>query len=149
MTIVHDRYVVAETPSDGWLDAVRTLQGTPNRKVVHLMVRVLDPTTERQEIRALAQGLIDDRNARGGNMPAVETTRNTIFPKAWADRLPEPRDLAAYYRARYKRGCLLSFPGNSQNSVTPSSVPFSIMPSSFCGRGSAWAKITSVSGRGS
>lgn len=102
MTIVHDRYVVAPTLSEAWLDAVRLLHGTRGGKAVHLLVRITQPPAEISTIRAAAQDLIDTWNAgRTKQMPHIETTRNTIFPASWAQRHPEPADLAAYYQERY------------------------------------------------
>ncbi len=117
MTIVADRYIVAQSLSEGWLDALRCLSDVPSRKVVHLLVRILDPTAEDAAVRAAAQGLVDDWNAGHGAKDQfydVETTRNTIFPAAWARRHPEPADLAAYYRERYTKDGLLGFTNNGR-----------------------------------
>ena len=98
-----DRYVSARTLSDGWLGAVRLLHGIPGGKVVHLVVRILEPHLEIPEIRAAAQGLIAANNrSRKREMPDIETTRNTIFPVAYARRTKGPKQLAAYYRERYE-----------------------------------------------
>ncbi len=116
MTIVDDRYIVAADLSEGWLDAVRATAQMPTGKGVHLLIRILDPVAEDPAIRAAAQGVIDDYNATHSRteLPDIETTRNTIFPAAWARRHPEPEDLAAYYRERYTRDGLLGFPNNSR-----------------------------------
>lgn len=100
-----DRYVVADSLSVAWLDAVRQVHAIPSRKAVHLLLRITDPAAEDLVIRAKAQGLIDDWNAGHPAHPKydIETTRNTIYPESWADRNPEPSDLAEYYRARYPR----------------------------------------------
>lgn len=113
MSILGERYVLAENLSEGWLDAVRLLHGVPGLKVVHLVVRILKPQHEIPEIRAAAQRLIDE-NSRGrdGEMPDIETTRNTIFPAAYAQRTRGPKALAAYYRERYE--LLRSFPHNDR-----------------------------------
>jgi thymidylate synthase len=90
------------------------LQGSRTNKAVHLMLRIADPSREEPEIHAAAQGLIDTINAdldESKHLPDVVTTRNTMFPASWASRHPEPADLAAYYRARYRR--LRTHPGNS------------------------------------
>ena len=47
-------------------------------------------------------------------MPDVETTRNTIFPAAWARRTDGPEELAAYYRERYTKDGLLGFNDNNR-----------------------------------
>lgn len=99
---VADRYVQAPDLSRGWLEAARLLAATPGSKLVHLIIRIADPTAEDPEIRAAAQELIDERNRVAKHeMPDIDTTRNTIFPAAWARRHPEPAALAAYYRERY------------------------------------------------
>lgn len=115
MTVIDDRYIVATNLSEGWLDAVRVIERTPKYKTVHLLIRILDPVAEDSAIRAAAQGLIDDYNAtHRREMPDIETTRNTIFPAAWAKRHPDPEDLAAYYRERYTKDGLLGFNNNSR-----------------------------------
>ncbi len=116
MTIIDDRYIVAANLSEGWLDAVRAVAPMPKGKGIHLLIRILDPAAEDPAIRAAAQGLIDDYNASHtrSELPAIETTRNTIFPAAWARRHPDPEDLAAYYRARYTKNGLLGFPNNGR-----------------------------------
>lgn len=117
-TTVTDRYVDAPTLSEGWLGAMAAVSRTTRWKAVHLLVRIADPTVEVHEIRQAAEGLIAEVN-RGvedkRQKPAVETTRNTIFPASWARRMPEPADLAAYYRERYtKDGGLRSFSRNGR-----------------------------------
>jgi thymidylate synthase len=109
------RYVGAANVSEGWLAAVRLLYDAPGEKVVHLVVRIADPTTEVEAIRAGAESLIDDWNrSHSPEMPSVETTRNTIFPARWAERTDGPEELADYYRQRYTKDGLLGFPGNSR-----------------------------------
>jgi len=116
MTIIDDRYIVAANLSEGWLDAVRAVEPMPKGKGIHLLIRILDPVTEDPAIRAAAQGLIDDYNAAHSRneMPDIETTRNTIFPAAWARRHPDPVELAQYYRDRYTKDGLRGFRGNSR-----------------------------------
>jgi thymidylate synthase len=117
MALLDDRYVVGESISQAWVDAVRAINAVPGRKVVHLIVRILDPTMEVPEIRRHAQALIDKHNrGRPSNEHYydIETTRNTIFPAAWARRNPEPRDLAAYYRERYIKDGLKGFCHNER-----------------------------------
>jgi thymidylate synthase len=106
--IIGDRFIDAEDVSTAWLDAVRVLDVTPRRKVVHLIARIRRPDQEIELIRHEADQLIDSRN----NLSAIDTTRNTIFPAAWAARNPEPSDLASYYRDRYTKAALLGIPGN-------------------------------------
>jgi thymidylate synthase len=114
MSIAGDRYVLAENLSEGWLDAVRLLHDVPGGKVVHLIVRILDPQREVPEIRAAAQALVETNNASGRrDFPDIETTRNTIFPAAYARRTSGPKALADYYRARYTKELLLGFKENA------------------------------------
>ena len=64
---------------------------------MHLIARIREPVREVVLIRQEADRLILDC----AKPTAIDTTRNTIFPAAWAARNPEPSDLAAYYRERY------------------------------------------------
>jgi thymidylate synthase len=118
MTIsVGGRYVEAPNLSEGWLGATAALYATPRMTTVHLLVRIADPTTEMPEIRAAAETLIARENEgreERYEMPAVETTRNTIFPAAWARRMPEPKDLASHYRALYTKDALLGVVQNNR-----------------------------------
>jgi thymidylate synthase len=115
MTLIDDRYVTASNLSEGWLEAVRLLHATKGEKVVHLVVRIAHPQDEVPEIRTAAQRLIDDWNAsHRKEMPDVETTRNTIFPAAWARRTDGPEELATYYRKRYTKDGLLGFKNNGR-----------------------------------
>lgn len=96
MTELPDRYIAAPDLSRGWLETVRLVAGIDGRKAVHVIVRIADPTIEVPTIRAAAQNLIDRRNARShDDLPDIETTRNTIFPAAWARRTLGPPELAA------------------------------------------------------
>lgn len=115
MPIVDDRYVTASNLSEGWLEAVRLLHATKGEKAVHLIVRIAHPQDEVAEIRTAAQRLVDDWNtSHTKEMPDVETTRNTIFPAAWARRTDGPEELAAYYRERYNKDGLLGFNNNGR-----------------------------------
>jgi thymidylate synthase len=117
MPIVDDRYVVAENLSEAWLDAVRLVRPVKGHKVVHLMVRILKPESEDAGIRAGAQELIDEWNvgkAERDRLYDVETTRNTLFPAAWARKRPKPEELVAYYRDRYTKDGLLGFRHNEK-----------------------------------
>jgi thymidylate synthase len=117
MALVDDRYIVAETLSEAWLDAVAAVVEAPKRRQVHLLIRITEPEREVDAIREGAQSLIDTANKKRSEkkqLPGVETARNTIFPAYWARRRPEPKDLAAHYRERYTKEGLLGFPGNAQ-----------------------------------
>lgn len=111
------RSILVPDLSTGWVEAVRFLVNQPDKRAVHLLVRILDPTKEDLAIRGLVQQLIDDTNhglEEKDHLPDIETTRNTIFPASWAARYPRPVDLAAHYRARYTKEGLLGYPGNSR-----------------------------------
>jgi thymidylate synthase len=109
MTILGDRMIDAGSVSEAWLDAIILLNSVPGRKVVHLVARIRKPAVEIAEIRAEADRLIEGSPDEPW---AIDTTRNTIFPAAWARRFPEPSDLAAYYRERYDE--LRRVPANSK-----------------------------------
>ena len=100
MTIVGDRLIEAGSVSEAWLNAITLLHGTSGRKAVHLVARLYRPTDEIPEIRAEADQLIEHSTTKPEPWP-IDSTRNTIFPAAWARRNPEPENLAAYYRDRY------------------------------------------------
>lgn len=113
---VSERYVEADNLSEGWLAAALALYRAPGQKLVHLIVRIAEPEIEVAEIRAAAEELIAAENAsreEKDEMPAVETTRNTIFPAAWARRNPEPAELGEYYRERYTKNGLRGFGPNN------------------------------------
>ncbi len=100
---IHDRYVVADTVSEAWLGAVAAVEPLANHKTVHLIVRIADPTAEVAEIRSLVDALIEARDqATGGDRyKPIRTVRNTIFPARWAEKFPDPPELAAHYRERF------------------------------------------------
>jgi len=109
------RSILAPDLSTGWIEAVRFLVDQPNKKAVHLLVRVLDPTNEDLAVREAVQQLINEINRgrpESKRLPDIETTRNTIFPARWATRHPRPADLAAHYRSYYTKDGLRGFPGN-------------------------------------
>lgn len=111
------RSILAHDLSTGWLGAVSFLVDQPDKKAVHLLVRILDPAAEDLAVREAVQALINTRNggrSESQRMPDIETTRNTIFPASWAARHPEPADLAAHYRERYTKDGLRGFPGNRE-----------------------------------
>jgi thymidylate synthase len=118
MTHIDDRNVAAPTISEAWLGAVQAVSRTPERKTVHLVVRIADPTAEVAAIRGAVDRLIEERNAAATDddkqLNPIDTVRNTIFPAAWARRHPEPADLAAYYRQRYGNDGLREFRTNAR-----------------------------------
>jgi hypothetical protein len=91
-----ERLVEAANLSAAWVMAIDLVRPLPKHSAMHVVVRIADPTREVSEIRALADQLL----ARGEVQP-IDTVRNTIFPRAWAERYAEPSELAAYYREQY------------------------------------------------
>jgi thymidylate synthase len=115
MTFLAERYVDADTLSDGWLEAVRLLRPVPGHKVVHLLVRIRQPNIEDLQVRADAQDLIEKHNSgkpEKDQLGDIDTVRNTIFPASWASRRPKPTDLVAHYRKYYTKEDLLGFAAN-------------------------------------
>ncbi|HEX4519562.1 MAG TPA: thymidylate synthase [Gaiellaceae bacterium] len=111
------RSILAADLSSGWLGAAAFLVDQPEKKAVHMLVRILDPTSEDPAVRQAVQELISKRNRgrpESKRMPDIETTRNTIFPARWASRHPDPGDLAAHYRSHYTKDGLRGFPGNGE-----------------------------------
>jgi thymidylate synthase len=116
MTVITDRYVDVASLSEGWLEAVRMLRPAPKRKAVHLLVRIRQPETEDPQIRAEAQDLIDKYNATKSEkqwLYDITSTRNTIFPAAWARKRPNPAELVAYYQSQYTKAGLRGVEHNS------------------------------------
>jgi hypothetical protein len=91
-----DRLVEADNLSAAWVEAVDLVRPMRKRSAMHLVVRIADPTREITPIRLLADQLL-----KRGQVQPIDTVRNTIFPAAWAKRLPEPADLASYYLSKY------------------------------------------------
>jgi thymidylate synthase len=111
------RSILAANLSSGWLGAVAFLVDQPDKKAVHLLIRILDTSSEDLAVRQAVQELITERNrgrSEATRMPDIETTRNTIFPARWAARHPDPTDLAAHYRSHYTKDGLRGFPGNRE-----------------------------------
>ena len=108
MTLIGDRMIEATSISEAWLDAVHLLAGPGDKKAVHLVARIVNPTQEVAEIRSEADLLV----AANAKYWSIDSTRNTIFPAAWARRNPEPSDLAGYYRNRY--AALMKYKNNER-----------------------------------
>ena len=82
------------------------------------MVRIADPTSEDDAIRAAAQALIDDCNAgHSPEMPDIETRATRSSQPRWAARTDGPQALAAYYRERYTKDGLLGFNENGSRDL--------------------------------
>jgi thymidylate synthase len=116
VTTVCDRYISADNVSTAWLQAVRMLDAIKGRKVTHLLVRIANPVAEDDRIREEAQRMIDDWNSTHPKRPMehIDTTRNSLFPVAFARRSSDLEALANMYRARYTKEGLLGFRGNER-----------------------------------
>lgn len=102
----NDREIFARTVSGAWLAALEAMLAIPAHAAIHFAVRVADPSAaEDIAIRAVA-----DRLLARGRLQSITSVRNTIFPAAWARRLPDPNELAAHYREHYPT--LRRFPKN-------------------------------------
>lgn len=97
-----NRYIEAPDLSNAWLRALNALvDGGSPYKDVHVILRITDPTLQVPAIRQAAQSLIDRINGEDDKIPDIDTTRNTIFPAAFARRTAGAVELGAYYRDRY------------------------------------------------
>lgn len=116
MTIIADRYIAAPNLSGAWLDVARFMSAVPGKKSVHLLVRISDPNTEDLTIRSEAEELIESWNRAHPtkHMQAIDTTRNTMFPAAFARRTSGPEHLGRYYRERYGKDGLRGFELNKR-----------------------------------
>jgi hypothetical protein len=93
---VTGRDIEAESVSHAWLRVCRLMLGVREHKATHVVVRMPCPLPEDDAIRAAADEFMD----AAGHDPIVEV-RNTIFPSAMADDLPEPAELVAEYMEDY------------------------------------------------
>jgi hypothetical protein len=91
--------------STAWLTAVRRLDHEPERKALHTVVRITDPTTESPAVREAVENLLKSRR-----LPSVETVANTIFPESLARTSRDHADLVARYEHLYP--VLQRYPGN-------------------------------------
>jgi hypothetical protein len=82
--------------SDAWLQTVRMLDATSDRRCFHLMTHIARPTDEDPLIRAAA----DDLQRDLGCYP-IDTVANTIFPAALAEQSDDERELTSRYKALF------------------------------------------------
>lgn len=80
--------------SDAWAQTVVAVAGEPDHRACHVVTRILDPTTENPDMRALADGALEDRG-----LASVETVANTLFPSALARQTTDPTLLGERYMA--------------------------------------------------
>jgi thymidylate synthase len=88
--------VVADNLSDAWLQTLRTVADSDERKLFHTVTRVLDPSVERRAVRVAADEMLAARDDQ-----SIETVANTLFPQALADSSPDAAALVRRYRAMY------------------------------------------------
>ena len=98
------RSIAAHDVASAWIGVLENVLGRPGQRVTNIVVRIKEPLEEEVEVRRLADNFFATR------LKPIETVANTIFPSSWAQRRPEPNELAAYYRERYP--LLRRFPGN-------------------------------------
>jgi Thymidylate synthase len=100
------RDIYARNISVAWVQALEAMLAIPSHAAVHFSVRIAEPDApEEPRIREIADELL-----ALGRLQQVKSIRNTIFPAAWAERFPDPADLAAHYREYYPT--LRRFPKN-------------------------------------
>jgi hypothetical protein len=79
-----------------WIRAVQNLDGLPDRRAYHTVVRIGDPLRDDPDTHA---GL--DRVLERLDRQSVETVANTIFPAELASRSRDHNHLVSRYRAMY------------------------------------------------
>lgn len=82
--------------SRAWIDAVRAVDAVPDRRALHTVVAIEDPTAENNAIRAEADRLLEQLK-----YPPIETVANTIFPQQLAATSRDHNELVRRYRAIY------------------------------------------------
>jgi hypothetical protein len=91
------RDICATNVSLAWIRAIEAMLAIPGHAAVHFGVRIGEPDApEDPRIRLIADELVDL-----GRLQQIKSIRNTIFPAAWAQRFPEPTELAQHYREHY------------------------------------------------
>jgi hypothetical protein len=91
------RDICAPSLSPAWVLALEAMLAIPGHAAVHFGVRIAEPDApEDPRIRLIADELL-----QLGRLQQIKSIRNTIFPAAWAQRFPEPTDLAQHYREQY------------------------------------------------
>lgn len=78
--------------SQAWARTVVAVSNQDKHRACHVITRIGDATTEDTQIRVMADGIL-----AGRDLPPVSTVANTLFPKALADRTPDPDKLGARY----------------------------------------------------
>ena len=129
------RDIHARTVSEGWLEAVKALLMTPSHSALHFAVRIAEPAApENSAIRAVA-----DRLLKHGHLQEIKSVRNTIFPAVWAQRFPDPCELAEHYLEHYPT--LRRFPKNRDGTYFGRLVAY---PMSGNGDGDTFDQLTDL-----
>lgn len=87
-----DLVISGENLSVAWARTVVAVAEEPKHRACHVITRIEDPTAEDRQIRAMADGILADRN-----LPPIDTVANTLFPAELAARTADPGDLGARY----------------------------------------------------
>jgi Thymidylate synthase len=90
------RDIAGRNISEAWINALVAALQMPGHAGVHTVVRISDPSLEHEDVRQLADGLMVLADVR-----PIDTVASTIFPTTWAERHPDPVELANHYRERY------------------------------------------------
>lgn len=91
------RSIHASDVSTAWARALTALVEADHQHAVNVTIRIDDPSSESDEIRAIADELL-----AALDLQDIDEVANTIFPREWAIDFPEPAELAADYRDHYE-----------------------------------------------
>jgi hypothetical protein len=72
-------WVIGDDVSSAWLAAVTHLLAEPGQQCSNLGVTIADPMAERPDIRTELDAFSSDAQARGQNMPRIDSVAGTIF----------------------------------------------------------------------
>jgi hypothetical protein len=91
---------IARGPDTGaaWVQVIKMVAGEPERKLLHVRVRITHPGREDPAIRKVADALSQD-----GGHPPVTRVVNTLFPAALAKVSATPEEFISRYREIYPR----------------------------------------------
>jgi hypothetical protein len=84
--------------SEAWLRTLDMLNSAPDRKLFHVVTRIVEPTTEVRAIRTAVDDLLEDLHFRSNR-----TVANTIFPEALAATATDSHELAERYSVLYPK----------------------------------------------
>lgn len=87
-----DLVISGENLSVAWARTVVVVAAESKQRACHVITRIEDSTVEDPQIRAMADGILADRE-----LPPIDTVANTLFPAGIAARTADPVDLGARY----------------------------------------------------